>query len=50
MISDNLDQLAAALDTDLGKPLQEAHGQEVIMTLQDTINVVKNVQNRVTGS
>ena len=43
MINDNLDELIAALSSDLGKPVQESKGAELIMTLQDIINVVKNV-------
>ena len=43
LISDHNTELAAALSSDLGKPLQEAQGAEITMTMQDIINVVKNV-------
>jgi len=43
MVADNMDNLSAALASDLGKPPQEARGTEIVMTLQDIINVVKNV-------
>ena len=43
MVSDNSDQIVQALRVDLGKHEQEAFSQEITLTLQDIINVVKNV-------
>jgi hypothetical protein len=43
MVSDNSDQIVAALHADLGKPPHESFSQEITMTLQDIINVAKNV-------
>jgi hypothetical protein len=43
MVSDNADAIVAALRADLGKHEQEAFSQEITLTLQDIINVVKNV-------
>lgn len=43
MVSDNTNDILAALDADLGKPKHEAFSQEITMTLQDIINVAKNV-------
>jgi len=43
MLSDNTDELVAALKADLSKPLQESLGAEITAALQDIINVVKNV-------
>jgi hypothetical protein len=43
LVQDNTDQIVAALDADLGKPMHEALSQEITMTLQDIINVAKNV-------
>jgi hypothetical protein len=43
MVSDNANDILAALDADLGKPKHEAFSQEITMTLQDIINVAKNV-------
>jgi hypothetical protein len=46
LVQDNTDQIVAALDADLGKPMQEALSQEITMTLQDIINVAKNVSTQ----
>jgi aldehyde dehydrogenase (NAD+) len=43
LVSDHTEEIGAALSSDLGKPLQEALGAELTMTLQDIINTVKNV-------
>jgi hypothetical protein len=43
MVSDNSDQIVEALRVDLGKHAQEAFSGEITLTLQDIINVVKNV-------
>jgi hypothetical protein len=43
MLSDNTEQFVEALRLDVGKPRQEALSGEVSLTLQDVINVVKNV-------
>jgi acyl-CoA reductase-like NAD-dependent aldehyde dehydrogenase len=45
MISDHNDDMSAAMDVDMGKPLQEAQGAEIKMLLQDIVNVVKNVHS-----
>jgi hypothetical protein len=47
MVSDNTDAIVAALREDLGKHEQEAFSQEITLTLQDIINVVKNVPQSV---
>lgn len=43
LISDNIHELADALHADIGKPLQEAMAAELGLTMQDVVNVVKNV-------
>ena len=43
LIQDNIDELAAALKADLGKPMQELMAAELGIMMTDVLNVVENV-------
>ena len=43
LINDHTQELADALHSDLRKPLQEAMGAEIGMTIQDVLHVIKHV-------
>ena len=43
LVYDHTKELTEALHADIGKPPQEALGAEIGMTIQDILNVIKNV-------